>query len=86
MGGIFQLRMEIEQSVVRVNSFQCKLDTKAFTPDMFYLTPVVLVNGLHNQPDEQGRFATQLLQVNIHRIVRAVHRFAITDKVGHLDA
>ncbi len=57
MGGIFQLRMEIEQSVVRVNSFQRKLDAEAFTPDMFYLTPVVLMDGLHNQPDEQGRFA-----------------------------
>ena len=52
---------------------------------MLYLSPVLLVDGFHNQAHEQRRFASQLREVHIHRVVGAVRGFAVVDEVAHLD-
>ncbi len=41
---------------------------------MLDLAAVILVNGLHDQFDQQRRFASQLLQIDVQRIIGAVYR------------
>ena len=52
---------------------------------MLYLAFVLLVYTFHNQLDKHRTFAAEAFKIDFLRIVRAVHRFAVVDEVGHLD-
>jgi len=77
--------VKIEQAVVGVDAFEEVLHAEALAADMLHFAFVLLVNGLHNQAHEQRRFAPQLREVHLHRVVGAVRGFAVVDKVAHLD-
>lgn len=52
---------------------------------MLYLPVIVLMDGLHNQVHQFGRFTAKFRQVHIQRIIRTIDRTAIMDKVLHLN-
>ena len=85
VGGVLDLRVEIEQSVVRVDAFQGILNPETLAADMLHFALVLLVDGLHDKTHEQRRLASQLREVNLHRIVRAVYGAAVMDEIAHLD-
>ena len=49
IGRIFELQMKIQQSVVRVNSFERVLDAETLLAKMLYFPVIIFVNGLHYQ-------------------------------------
>ena len=85
VGSVFQFRMEIKQTVVRINPLQDVLDTEALAADMLHQTFVVVIDGLHDQPYQQRGLAAEFRKVDFLRVVRPVHRLAIMDEVFHLD-
>ena len=85
VGSVFQFRMEIKQTVVRINPLQDILDTEALAADMLHQTFVVVIDGLHDQPYQQRGLAAEFRKVDFLRVVRPVHRLAIMDEVFHLD-
>lgn len=85
VGAVADLRVEIEQTVVGVDAFEEVLNAEALAADMLHFAPVLLVDRLHDKTHEQRRFAPQLREVHLHRVVGAVRGFAIVDEVAHLD-
>ena len=69
---------------MRVDAFQQVLDAETLAADVLHLTLVLLVDGLHDKAHQHRTLAAQLLQVNLLRIVRTVHRLPIVDEVAHL--
>ena len=70
---------------MRVDAFQKILNAETLAPDMLHLAFVLLVDGLHDKTHQKRRFAPQLCEINLHRVVRAVHGTAVMDEVAHLD-
>ena len=60
------------------------LDAESLASDMLDMASVLLVDAPVNQLHEFGRFATQLLQIDVKGVVRTVHLAAVMDKVFHL--
>lgn len=85
VGAVADLRVEIEQTVVGVDAFEEVLNAEALAADMLHFVPVLLVDRLHDKAHEQRRFAPQLREVYLHRVVGAVRGFAVVDEVAHLD-
>ena len=53
VGAVADLRVEIEQPVVGVDTFEEVLNAEALAADMLHLAPVLLVDGFHNQAYQQ---------------------------------
>ena len=85
VGRVLNLRVEIQQPVVRVHPTQQVLDAEGLRPDMLDFTLVVLMDGLHNQVYQLRGFTAQLLQIDVEGIVRTVHRTAIMNEVFHFN-
>ena len=66
------MEVEIKQVVMHVDTFEEVLYPETLATDMLDLAAVILVNGLHDQFDQQRRFASQLLQIDVQRIIGAV--------------
>ena len=49
------------------------LDAESLTADMLDMASVLLMDAPVNQLHEFGRFAAQLLQIDVKGVVRAVH-------------
>ena len=81
---VLDFRVEIQQSVVRIDSFQQVLYAETLAADVLHLTLVLLVDGLHDKSHQHRTLAAQFLQVNLLRIVRTVYRLAVVDEVAHL--
>ena len=81
---VLDFRMEIQKSVMRIDAFEDILDTETLAADMLHLTLVLSVDGLHDKTHQHRTFIPQFLQVNLHRVVRTVHRFTVVDEVAHL--
>lgn len=64
VGGIADMRMEIQQSVVGVDSLEQELYSKSLTSDMLDMALVFLVNGRINKMHQLRRLATEFLQVD----------------------
>lgn len=47
VGRVFQLRMEIQQPVVRINPFQRILNTEPFTADMLHQSVIVGMDSIY---------------------------------------
>lgn len=77
--------VEIEQSVMRINTFQKILHAEPLAAYMLHFAFVLLVNGAHDKAYQKRRFAPQLREVHLHRVVGAVRGFAVVDEVAHLD-
>ena len=77
--------MEIQQVAVYIDALQKVLDSETLAADVLHLAFVLLVDGLHDEVYQHGTFLAQLLEINLLRIVRAVHRLAVMDEVSHLD-
>ena len=84
MRGVLHLGMEIEQLAVRVKPLEQVLHPEPFAADVLDLALVLFMHGLHNQPYQAGRLSGEFLQVDFHRVVRAVHRLPVMDEVAHL--
>jgi len=84
VGRVLNLRVEIQQPVVRVHPTEQVLDAERLRPDMLDFTLVVLVDGLHYQMHQLWGLAAQLLQIDVEGVVRAVYRTAVMDKIFHL--
>ena len=69
---------------MRINPFKQVLNTKPFTANMLNLATIILINRLHDQLDQQRRFAAQFFHINFQGIVGPVDRFPIMQKVRHL--
>ena len=68
-----------------IDTLQKVLDAKTLAADVFHLALVLLVDRLHDEVYQHGTFLAQLLEVNLLRIVRTVHRLTVMDEVRHLD-
>ena len=79
------MEVEIKQVVMHVDTFEEVLYPDTLATDMLDLAAVILVNGLHDQFDQQRRFASQLLQIDVQRIIGAVYRLPAMQEVRHLD-
>lgn len=84
IGRVPDLRVEIEQPVMGIKPAQEVLDAESLASDMLDMASVLLVDAPVNQLHEFGRFATQLLQIDVKGVVRTVHLAAVMDKVFHL--
>ena len=85
MALVLDFRVEINQVAVYVDALQEVLDAETPAADVLYLALVLLVDGLHDEMHQHGTLLAQLLEVNLLRIVRTVHRLAVMDEVRHLD-
>jgi len=70
---------------MHVDTFEEVLYPETLATDMLDLAAVILVNGLHDQFDQQRRFASQLLQIDVQRVIGAVYRLPVMQEVRHLD-
>ena len=68
-----------------IDALQKVLDSETLAADVLHLAFVLLVDGLHDEVYQHGTFLAQLLEINLLRIVRTVHRLTVMDEVCHLD-
>ena len=69
---------------MRVDTFKQVLDAESLAADVLHLALVLLVDGLHDKAYQHRAFATQFLQIDFLRVVRAVYLLAVMDEVAHL--
>lgn len=50
VGLVAQFRMEVQQSVMRIQPFEQVLNTESLAADVLHRPPVLLVNGFHDEP------------------------------------
>ena len=77
--------MEVEQTIVGVESTQQILDAERLTADVLDVAFVVLVDSLADKVYQLRRLTAKLLQIDVESIVRTVHLTAIVNEVLHLD-
>ena len=52
---------------------------------MFDFALVLLVDTFHNQLDQHRTFTAEAFKIDFLSVIGAVHRFAVVEKVRHLD-
>ena len=83
VGLVAQFRMEVQQSVVRIQPFEQVLNTEGLAADVLHRPLVLLVNGFHDEPYQHRAFASEFLEIDFHGVVRTVYALPIVDEVRH---
>ena len=60
------------------------MNAERLAADVLDDTPVLLMDGLHDEPYQHRTLAAKLLQINLHRIVWAVYARTVMNEVRHL--
>ena len=73
--------VEVNQSAVRINTFQQVLYTETLAADVLDSSSILPVDGFHDEPHEHRALAAQFVKVHLLRIVRTVRTFTVVNDV-----